>query len=72
MNESSITYLPLNVFGMSEIMLKVCKSIMTETLLWVCKNERKDIYCSLSFTPVIESIRFTSRKYYLYNFQHFS
>ena len=25
--------------GMSEIMLKVCKSIMTETLLRVCKNK---------------------------------
>ena len=54
-------------FGMSEIMLKVCKSIMTYILLRVCKIERKDRYCSLSTVLDTKYIHFTILKYYLYN-----
>ena len=38
-NALNFITLPLHVLGISEIMLKVCKTIMTETLLRVCKNE---------------------------------
>ena len=62
--------LPLCMISMNEIMLKVCTSIMTEILSWVCKIGREDMYYSLSIVLVIKSIHFTSLKYHFYNFSY--
>ena len=55
---------------MSEIILKVRKSIMTEILLSVSKSGREDMYYSLSIIFVIKYIHFTSLKYHLFNFKY--
>lgn len=54
------------MISMSEITLKVCKSMTTEILLRVCKIGREDMYCSLSIVIVLKFIRFTYLKYHLY------
>ena len=59
---------PLRLISMSEITLKVCKIIITEILLRICKKVRKNMYYSLSIVLLIKSIHFTSLKYRLYNF----
>ena len=45
---------------MSEIKLKVHKSIMSEILLKVCKIGREDMYCSLGIVLVTKYVHFTT------------